>query len=65
MHVLEMRWAREIAILGEQEFHRRTSAVAGHQLRRTGPSGFEESLPICFASNFAATSRCIASSTIA
>ena len=35
-------WTREIARLGEQEFHRRMNAVADHQLGRTGPSGFED-----------------------
>ena len=33
---------REIARLGEQEFHRRLGAVSDYQLGRTGPSGFEE-----------------------
>lgn len=35
-------WAREIAVLGEPEFHRRLGAVADYQLGRGGPSGFEE-----------------------
>ena len=35
-------WRREIARLGESEFHRRRNAVIDYRLGRTGPSGFEE-----------------------
>lgn len=35
-------WNREIARLGQEEFDRRTMAVADAQLGTTGPSGFED-----------------------
>ena len=35
-------WNREIAALGEKEFHRRLNAVSAHQIGQTGPSGFED-----------------------
>lgn len=35
-------WTREMARLGEEEFHRRHNAVSDYQIGRTGPSEFED-----------------------